>query len=270
VVWDGGDWINGGLPHYVIIDRKPENGCEIQTACCGESGIMMSLLVVKQEEVEGDDALNHGLRVMLFLLKGWSARGRIVCADSYFASVKAAVELYKRGWRFIGVAKTAHRQYPREFLFSVVLPERGNCAGLTARYCDDEVDMDLLAFVYCDKNRHYFISSCSNISAGLPIQRNRVRQVEEVSTNLGPRNEHLTLNVPKASAIYYGACGKIDQHNRCRQDTLNIEKKLETKIWNRRVNMSIFFCDGGSGCLAPLQGMYWRSARRKHGTSPVL
>jgi hypothetical protein len=48
----GGDWINEGLPHYIAIDRKPENGCEIQTACCGTSGIMMKLRIVKQEEIE--------------------------------------------------------------------------------------------------------------------------------------------------------------------------------------------------------------------------
>ena len=28
----GGHWINHGLPMYVAIDRKPENGCEIQCA----------------------------------------------------------------------------------------------------------------------------------------------------------------------------------------------------------------------------------------------
>ena len=35
----GGDWINFELSHYVDIDRKPENGCEIQNLCCGLSGI---------------------------------------------------------------------------------------------------------------------------------------------------------------------------------------------------------------------------------------
>ena len=43
----GGDWINKGLPMYVAIDHKPENGCEIQSACCGKSGIMMSLKLIK-------------------------------------------------------------------------------------------------------------------------------------------------------------------------------------------------------------------------------
>jgi hypothetical protein len=29
----------------VVMDRKPENGCKLQTVCCGTSGIMMSLRV---------------------------------------------------------------------------------------------------------------------------------------------------------------------------------------------------------------------------------
>jgi len=43
----GGSWINKGLPMYVAIDRKPEDGCEIQDSCCGKSNIMMRLKLVK-------------------------------------------------------------------------------------------------------------------------------------------------------------------------------------------------------------------------------
>jgi hypothetical protein len=32
----------------------------------------------------------------------------------------------------------------------------------------------------------------------------------------------------------------VDQHNRDRQDTLGIEKKLKTHDWSLRVNLSIF------------------------------
>ena len=39
----GGHWIEDGLPHYVAIDRKPENGCEIQDTCCGRSEILLRL-----------------------------------------------------------------------------------------------------------------------------------------------------------------------------------------------------------------------------------
>ena len=66
----GGDWINFGLPHYVAIDRKPENCCEIQGFCCGVSVIVMRLKVVKQEEdysdTESDEdssSLGNGVKV---------------------------------------------------------------------------------------------------------------------------------------------------------------------------------------------------------------
>ena len=33
----GSHWINHGLSRYVAIDCKPENGCKIQNAACGQS-----------------------------------------------------------------------------------------------------------------------------------------------------------------------------------------------------------------------------------------
>ena len=51
----GGSWINTGLPMYVAIDRKPENGCEIQDSCDGKSCIMMRLKLVKSAAAEEDE-----------------------------------------------------------------------------------------------------------------------------------------------------------------------------------------------------------------------
>ena len=88
----GGFWINKGLPHYVAIDRKPENGCEIQDLADGKSGLMLRLKMVKSknsregspEETEAA-SLNHGTHVLLELLKPWKNKGRrAVHADSYF------------------------------------------------------------------------------------------------------------------------------------------------------------------------------------------
>jgi hypothetical protein len=139
------------------------------------------------------------------------------------------------------VVKTAYKQYPKRYLEKIQMPQRGTYVGLRTRHCYKDLDMDLLGFVYCDKDRHYFISSCSSLSAGVPITRIRTQQVEEVETNnADPQRLLLTIHQPKAAGLYYTMCGKIDQHNRCRQDTLNLEKKLETNEWHRRLNMSIF------------------------------
>ena len=61
----GGHWINLGLPMYVVMDRKPENGAEIQNSACEWSGIMMRLRIVKsakneEEHQDNRDNLPHG------------------------------------------------------------------------------------------------------------------------------------------------------------------------------------------------------------------
>jgi hypothetical protein len=120
----GGEWINQGLPHYVNIERKPESGCEIQDAACGRSGIMIQIKLVKtsteskaikeervaqliaeltmnqqlditqqqetvQQMQQQQQQLLHGIKVMKELLKPWNFSNRLVCADSYYASVAA-------------------------------------------------------------------------------------------------------------------------------------------------------------------------------------
>ena len=100
----GGMWINIALPNYVALDRKPDSGCEIHTASCGHSGIMIRLRLVKHQQ-ENDEELNetsnesllHGKKLLKELVLPWANTNRIVCADSYFASVVASDELKKIG-----------------------------------------------------------------------------------------------------------------------------------------------------------------------------
>jgi len=102
----GGHWINIGLPQYVAIDRKPENGCKIQNCGDGRSGVMMRLKIVETAESEslhcyafdGEEGLLHGTIVLKYLIDPWAHSGDcLVCADSYFASVLAVEELEKMG-----------------------------------------------------------------------------------------------------------------------------------------------------------------------------
>jgi Transposase IS4 len=50
----GGHWINTGLPMYVSIDRKPEDGMEIQNSCCGLSNIMLQIKLVKTAQANAE------------------------------------------------------------------------------------------------------------------------------------------------------------------------------------------------------------------------
>ena len=241
----GGDWINEGLPMYVAIDRKPENGCEIQNACCATSGVMLRLRMVKSKKEEDrlDELphdINHGTAVLKELVGPWAESGRIVIADSYFASVEAARELFKIGLRFIGVVKTATKRFPMATL-AAVQSNRGEWKGLMHRgESSDPRDPDLLAFMWTDTNRRFFIASASSLTAAAPILRTRLRQVETEDPNAPPESVVVAIEQPLASSIYYSAAAKIDQHNRTRQADLAIERKLGTDLWWKRVDLSLF------------------------------
>ena len=244
----GGHWINHGLPQYVAIDRKPENGCEIQNAACGRSGVMLRLKLVKGIDLVGDEdngdeqnnesSLLHGTQVLKTVVSPWFGSNRIVCADSYFASVGAAKELYRNGLRFIGVVKTATRGFPKTFLTNVELNQRGDFFALASDSAD-ELDPAMAAFVWMDRERRYFIATAGALSEGTPYTRCRWRQVSQ-DPNAPPERVTMTIKQPQIAEIYYSTCGSIDKHNRYRQDDLRIEKKVETKDWSVRVNLSIF------------------------------
>ena len=232
----GDNWIDIGLPHYVAIDRKPEKSCEIQNAACGRSGIMLRIeLVTTQEEAarrmyEGEH--QHGTAVLRRLVAPWAGSERVVCADSYYASVCTAETLQRMGLKFIGVIKTATTKYPMSHLSVQELSERGQHVCMIRK--DENNSPSMMAVLWLDRERRYFISTTSTVLDGLPYERIRWRQTEN-----GP--QRLEPNVPQPEVVekYYAACAQIDRHNRCRQDDLNLEKKLEAKDWSFRVNTSL-------------------------------
>ena len=83
-----------------------ENGCKIQNVCDGLSGIMLCLKLVKSAEAEAtthptNDGLNHGSRVILYLIHPWAHTLWSVVGDSYFASVMTDCQLHGVGLWFI-------------------------------------------------------------------------------------------------------------------------------------------------------------------------
>jgi hypothetical protein len=75
---------------------------------------------------------------------------RIVRADSYFASVEAALHHQARGVRFISVVKTATSSYPMKLLQSKVLPTRGDWKSYVHRRDGKFADM---AVVWVDREQ---------------------------------------------------------------------------------------------------------------------
>ena len=65
-----------------------------------------------------ENCVTHGAAIFMELVLPWVNTHRIVCADSYFASVTAAEFIYLNGLKFIGVVKTATRKYRISYLAS--------------------------------------------------------------------------------------------------------------------------------------------------------
>ena len=232
----GGDWISKGLPHYVAMDRKPENGCEIKTACCGVSGILLGMeLVLSASETKKrryEASLPHGTAVVLRLVEPWFNTNRLVCADSGFASVTAGAVLFRYGLRFTGVVKTATREFPMRFLSSQELSHRGDHLTMVSE--SSETSPSVMAVLWMDRERRYFVSTTGTTLHSEPIVRSRWRSVGE-----GAQLVEMEIPVPEVIDTYYKTCSQIDRHNRCRQDDLGLEKKFEVNDWSLRVNTSL-------------------------------
>ena len=239
----GAFWLNKGLLQYIAIDRKSENGCEVQNSACGRSHIMLRVKLVKTAEAEDamadedSSGILHGPAVVHVLFNPWRMKNYIVCADSYFASVQAAESLMSVGLKFAGVIKTVTKRFQVQALAEKELDQRGDRFRMV--YLDDDKQPKFLAFVWMYRNLRYF-TSCSSSAPGKPYSRGPWWQVEDVSTNADPQLVEIEVTQAKAAEIYYDVCGAIVQHSSCRQDTLNLEKKLGTTDWDKRVNTSLF------------------------------
>jgi Transposase IS4 len=118
-------------------------------------------------------------------VKAFANTDRVVVADSYFASVGAAIRLKEIGLRFIGVVKTATREYPMQYLGSIELPGgKGSRKGVLTT--DEATGTQLLAFVWVDRDRRYFISTASSLEEGYSIQRYRWTQRDKLTLNAEP------------------------------------------------------------------------------------
>ena len=77
--------------------------------CCGISGIMMRLKIIKEEtdysSIDTDEenaVLLYGMKLLKDLISSWSGSGRRVCVDSYFASIQVVDVMVQEGLKFIG------------------------------------------------------------------------------------------------------------------------------------------------------------------------
>ncbi|KAL3781822.1 hypothetical protein ACHAW5_001132 [Stephanodiscus triporus] len=129
----GGSFVEAGIPHYAVSERKPNNGAEIQNltdvnrivkSAAEEEAIAATATADKDNDK--DVAANEGgkgTRVLLELTRPWRDSGCLVTTDAYFASVEAAVMMKEAGLFFIGNVKQCSRRFPMEVLGNATLPK---------------------------------------------------------------------------------------------------------------------------------------------------
>ena len=78
------------------------------------------------------------------------------------------------------------------------------------------------------------MSTVSTTRPGKPWERIRWRKIGGET-----RRVSLMVQLPEVAELYYSVCSRIDRHNRCRQDDLNLEKKFQVKEWSARVNTTL-------------------------------
>ena len=136
------------------------------------------------------------------------------------------------GFRYTGLVKTAHKNYPLKKFSEREMAGKGDSFCLNARMRNQEGV--LVALCWVDRDRRYFISTAGSVGKGTPFERERWRQTQD-----GPQKQLILVPQPSLVELCYAACAIIDQHNRCRQDSLRLEKKVEVKYWSKGVNFGL-------------------------------
>ncbi len=105
----------------------------------------------QQSEAEGgqimsEQGLLHGAKVVQDLVMPWMHYDRVAYGNSYFSSVPAARMMMRYGMGFIGVVKSASRQYPMPYLSQVELNNRGDRKGMVTRGGQTNSEPKMMAF----------------------------------------------------------------------------------------------------------------------------
>ncbi|XP_050298561.1 piggyBac transposable element-derived protein 4-like [Anthonomus grandis grandis] len=224
-----------GMPAVIKIQRKPKGvGCECKTIADVQSGIMIGLEINEGKEAmqkkEWQRELGAGTATTLRLTRPWHGSGRIVVGDSWFASVKTAIELNKRGLNFLGIVKTATRNYPIQDAKIRCPEEKDKSIAATCVIADPYIKLTCVA--WRDKKVHTFRGSCSTTLPGEPARKKRtdangktiIKEVERI----------------KLVEDYFDGVRADDIHNHIRQNGLALETTWNTQRRQHQMFASMF------------------------------
>ena len=239
-----------GCPHKTKIARKPEGvGAELKVLADGESGIMLRLDVMEGSVANACKMFSEfgeGTAVTLRLTEPYWTSGRTVIADSAFGSVKCAKQLSDRGMFFMGMVKTAQKQYPAAYLkawsngslpdSTGALPDRGSHILFSSQMPGE--NRPVYAMCWADRRAKCIVATRGSTSDGPPSVRPRSKRVkkdglfETVSYSKSVRR-------PRMIEQFFRHFGAVDVHDHLRQGSVGMEREWLTHTWWHRLFATI-------------------------------
>ena len=100
-------------------------------------------------------------------------------------------------------------------------------------YC---VSCDLIAVLWMDRDRRYFVSS-----AGTTLTGNYIRRESYTMVDGEARLVEKFIPIRSVAEDYYSACALVARHNRCRQNDLDMEKISHEALVFARGHLSALY-----------------------------
>ena len=246
--WKGKDQRFGkdGCPHVTKIIRKPKGvGMELKNLADCDTGILMALEIMgpktEMRHRMHTGQYGAGTALLLRLCRNLRGTGRVIVADSAFASVKSAIALKKElGLYFLGIVKTAHKMFPKQYLQNVEIAERGGFVALTTKV----LDVDLRAVTWNDGKkdkstgdiiRKNIIASCGTTLPGVGHRKRRWTVDQEGRAHIYLK----TIPRPELVEEFFEGAQQIDVHNHLRQGRAGIAlERRPAQHWRHRFHQT--------------------------------
>jgi hypothetical protein len=245
--WRGREdkYTHDGIPHKTKIARKPEGvGAEMKSIADGDSGIILGFDIMegksRQSQKMYHAQFGEGTAVVLRLSAPYAGSGRTVVADSAFASVKTLVQLKEHfGLFFMGMVKTACKQYPKEKYLSWLSSgnvRRGDFIIFQSELADKSL---MYALCWSDRKGKMIISNRGTTLPGNDSVRTRHKKIERNGVYETVRYSK-RIPRPQMVELFFSKFSTIDIHNHYRQGSLKMEKQWQTQSWYLRIFTTIF------------------------------
>lgn len=137
----------------------------------------------------------------------------------------------EKGLRYIGVFKNSNRDFPIGLLSDQKVANRGEHIAIKTTTDDKKT---IAAVICVDWGRKYFISTYGTATAGTSSYRERWRSIARRLQLV--KSE---IDIVKVCENYCRTFAQVYRRNRCCQDDLNLERKIEVKEWLMRVKTTL-------------------------------